>query len=36
VPGLAGEHKVPTADELRYDITKDRRKAKATFVILGE
>lgn len=35
VPELTGVKTIPTADELRYDELKDRRRAKAVFIVLG-
>lgn len=36
IPELTGVRKIPTADELRYDELKDRRRANAVFVVLGK
>ncbi|KAK1924853.1 nucleotide-diphospho-sugar transferase [Papiliotrema laurentii] len=35
IPELTGVRKIPTADELRYDELKDRRRANAVFVVLA-
>jgi alpha 1,2-mannosyltransferase len=35
VPAISSDDKIPTPDQLRYDVLGDRRRANAVFVVLG-